>query len=70
VQEFEFDEDQEIVMESPVDPEVISDDIDTDGGGVDGGGGVELPPPPPPPPPPQAETKMIDKNALDILFIK
>jgi hypothetical protein len=64
----ELDEDQVIVIESPVDPEVMSDDIDTDGGGVVGGGGVE-PPPPPPPPPPQAETKIIDKNALYILFI-
>jgi len=67
--EFELDDDQVIVIESPVDPEVISDDIDTDGGGVVGGGGEEPPPPPPPPPPPQAETKIIDKNALYILFI-
>ena len=57
------------MLESPVDPEVISDDMDTDGGGVVGGGGVEPPPPPPPPPPPQAETKMTDNNALYILFI-
>ena len=35
--EFELDDDQVIVIESPVDPEVISDDIDTDGGGVVGG---------------------------------
>ena len=65
--EFELDDDQVIVIESPVDPEVISDDIDTDGGGVVGG--VEraclrrlrrlL----------QAETKIIDKNALYVLFI-
>ena len=67
--ELELDEDQVIVIESPVDPEVISDDMDTDGGGVVGGGGVEPPPPPPPPPPPQAETKMTDNNALYILFI-
>ena len=62
--ELELDDDQVIVIESPVDPEVMSDDIDTDGGGVVGGVGVEPPLPPPPPPPPQAETKIIVINTL------
>ena len=69
VHELALDEDHEIVIESPVDPEVISDDMDIDGGGVAGGGGVDPPPPPPPPPPPQAETKITVKNALYIFFI-